>query len=228
MLDIAFHELPSGRAQNMVARDIGRGMHEGHHILQLVAEAVSAARLIKRGAAPEAAAERLINQPAIEQKICRKLGRFHFDRAQDPIPPAAGFLKCCFDVRGIAEPVHKRARFFFVIRLSEEKSYLGGVAWFNLDHDLHGGARVEAGASISGQSLMLHRRRIAQRAVASDERRPIAGERTRRWTRSGKSNAFAKFRIIGVASKQTLALQIPFRTMCMPVFSGSEPRTRVE
>ena len=81
MLDIAFHELARSRAQDLVARSVGRGMHEGHDILQLVAEAVSAARLIKGRAAPKPATEGLVKQPTIEQKICGKLRRFHFDRA---------------------------------------------------------------------------------------------------------------------------------------------------
>src|SRR5205823_6509409 len=36
-------------------------------------------------------------------------------------------------------------------------------------------------------------------------------ERSRRRSRSGKSDAIAKFRVVGIAGKQTLALQIPFR-----------------
>src|SRR6266571_2354770 len=153
MLDITFHELPRGRAQDVVARDIGRGVHEGHDILQLVAEAVSATRLIKGGAAPDAATERLVKQPAVEQKICGKLGCFYFNRAQEPVPPMAGFLECSFDVRGIAKATNESTRFFFVVRLAEEKSHLGGVPRFNLDHDLHGGARVEASANVAGQSF---------------------------------------------------------------------------
>ena len=47
VLDVAFHELSRGRAQNVVARKLGRSMHEGHDILQLIAKPVSAARLIK-------------------------------------------------------------------------------------------------------------------------------------------------------------------------------------
>ncbi len=211
MLDIAFHELSRGRAQDVVARDVGRRVHEGHDILQLVTETVSAARLIKSGAAPETAAERLINQPAIEQKICRKLGRFHLDRAQEPVPPVAGFLECGFDVRGIAKSVNEGACFFFVVRLPKKKGYLGALSRVDLDHDLHGCARVEASANVAGQSFVLHRGRIAQRAVAPDKHGAITGERSRRWSRSGKSDAFAKFRVVGIAGNQALALQVPFR-----------------
>src|SRR5438477_4233786 len=182
VLDIAFHELSRGRAQNVVAREVGRGVHEGHHILQLVAEAVSAARLIKGRATPDAAAESLVKEPAVEQKIRGKLGCFYFDRAQEPVPPIAGFLECSFDVGGIAKTSHESACCFFVVRLPEEKGNLDGLSRFNLDHDLHCGARVEAGANLACQSFVLHRSRIAQRAVAPDEHGAITGERSWRWS----------------------------------------------
>src|SRR5207248_9582525 len=58
---------------------------------------------------------------------------------------------------------------------------------------------------------MLNRSWITQRAVAPDEHGTITGERSRRWSRSGKSDALAKFRVVRIAGKQALALQIPFR-----------------
>src|SRR5437762_12915829 len=109
VLDIAFHELSRGRAQDVVPCEMGCGVNEGHHVLQLVAEAVTAARLIKGRAAPHPAAESLVKQPAVEQKVGRKLGRFHFDRAEEPVPPMAGFLECSLDVRRIAKTSHESA-----------------------------------------------------------------------------------------------------------------------
>src|SRR5438093_2803615 len=123
----------------------------------------------------------------------------------------AGFLECGFDVGWIAKASNESTRFFFVVRLPEEKSYFGDLPRFNLDYDLQCGARVEAGANGAGQSFVLHPGRIAQRAVTPDERRAISCERSRRWRRSGKSDAIAKFRVVGIAGKQALALQIPFR-----------------
>src|SRR6266705_2331683 len=123
----------------------------------------------------------------------------------------ARFLECSFDVCGIAKASNESTRFFFVVRLPEKESHLGGVSRFNLNHDLHGCARVEAGANLAGQSFVPHRGRIAQRAVTPDESGAISGERTRRWSRSGKSDAIAKFRVVRIAGKEALALQIPFR-----------------
>src|SRR6266516_1528706 len=123
----------------------------------------------------------------------------------------ARFLECSFDVCGIAKASNESTRFFFVVRLPEKESHLGGVSRFNLNHDLHGCARVESGANLAGQSFVPHRGRIAQRAVTPDESGAISGERTRRWSRSGKSDAIAKFRVVRIAGKEALALQIPFR-----------------
>ena len=53
MLHVAFDELPGGGAQDMLARQVGLGDHQRHDVLQLVAEAVGAARLIEGRARPE-------------------------------------------------------------------------------------------------------------------------------------------------------------------------------
>src|SRR4029077_1301767 len=111
-------------------------------------------------------------------------------------------------------------RFFFIVRLPEKKSDLGGFSRVDLDHNLQGGARVEAGADVAGQSFVLHRGRIAQRPVASNEHGAITGKRSGRWSRRGKSDAFAKFRRVGVTSKQALAFQIPFRDQMHTSFLG--------
>src|SRR5262245_54321058 len=66
VLHIAFHELPCGRAQNVLASQVWRSVHESHDILQLISKPVSAARLIKSRTAPKSAAEGLIQQPAID------------------------------------------------------------------------------------------------------------------------------------------------------------------
>src|SRR5580765_5329954 len=97
---------------------------------------------------------------------------------------------------------NESTRFFFVIRLSEEKSHFCGVPWFNLHYHLNGGTRVKAGTHVAGQSFVLHRYRITQRIVTPDEPRAICCERSRRWSRSGESDAVAKFRVVRIAGKQ--------------------------
>src|SRR5438552_8865644 len=133
------------------------------------------------------------------------LRRFHFDRTQEPVPPMAGFLKGSFDVDGIAKSIHEGTRLFFVVRLPEEKSHLGGLSRIDLDHDLQGGTRIQTGASVPSQSFMLHRGRIVQRAVTSDERGAITSDLGGCRSGSGKDDAFSELRLVGVAGKQTLA-----------------------
>src|SRR5882757_1700432 len=66
VLHIAFHELPCGRAQDVLAGQVWRSVHESHDILQLITESVGTARLIKSRTAPDSATESLIKQPAVE------------------------------------------------------------------------------------------------------------------------------------------------------------------
>ena len=47
---------------------------ERHHVLELIAKAIRAARLIKRRSRPDATGQRLIEQPAVEQKFIARSG----------------------------------------------------------------------------------------------------------------------------------------------------------
>ena len=86
MLHVAFAELVRGGAQQMLAGERRLGMHQRHHILQLVAEAEGAAGLIEARAAPEPAAQGLIEQPAVRHHVHGGIGRFDVDRAERPVP----------------------------------------------------------------------------------------------------------------------------------------------
>src|SRR4051812_46918976 len=101
---------------------------------------------------------------------------------------------------------NESTRFFFVVCLAHDKSHFGGVPGLNLNHHLHRGARVKAGTHVAGQLFLFHRYRITQGAVASNESGAISGKRSRRWSRSYKSDAIAKFRIVRIAGEQSLAL----------------------
>jgi hypothetical protein len=75
MLDVARQKLVSGGSQKMLARDFALGVVKRHYVLELVAKAVRAAHLIKPGAPPNPAGQRLIEQPAIEENIHASIGR---------------------------------------------------------------------------------------------------------------------------------------------------------
>ena len=52
MLDVSFMELPRGAEDEVLTNQFGLGMHQGHHILELVSETESAAGLIIPAAGP--------------------------------------------------------------------------------------------------------------------------------------------------------------------------------
>ncbi|HBF52182.1 MAG TPA: hypothetical protein DDX04_19620, partial [Massilia sp.] len=68
-------------------------MDQGHRILQHVAEAVCAARLVMAAARPHAAGNRLVQQPAVGQHVERRVGRGDAHRAQGLVPPGTQLLE---------------------------------------------------------------------------------------------------------------------------------------
>src|SRR5688572_6640833 len=63
---IPFFELMAGRFQNVLTGDLRPGIQEKHYILKLVAETVRTAGLIESCTPPNAAAQCLVGQPAID------------------------------------------------------------------------------------------------------------------------------------------------------------------
>ncbi len=89
MLDVALDELSRGRPQQVFARHVGPRGDQRHSVLQLVAEAVGTARLIEPRTSPDAARQRLIQQPAVQHDVHRTVRGRHLDRAQDSVPMTA-------------------------------------------------------------------------------------------------------------------------------------------
>ena len=70
----------------MFARQRRSRQRQRHPVLKLVAETISAARLIKRRSRPYAADQRLVEQPAIEHDVHRPVGCGHLDGAEHVVP----------------------------------------------------------------------------------------------------------------------------------------------
>ena len=102
MLHVSFDELPRSSAQNHLARDIRRRIDKCQRILQLVTKPISAARLIQSGTSPDAAAQRLVEQPAIHQEIDGKHRRLDLNRGQESIPPTPRGRESLFNVCCVA------------------------------------------------------------------------------------------------------------------------------
>ena len=71
VLHVAFDELTARRAEQVRARELGPRERQRHHVLQLIAKAERAAGLVVAAARPEPAADRLVQQPVVQQRIER-------------------------------------------------------------------------------------------------------------------------------------------------------------
>jgi hypothetical protein len=88
VLHVAFGKLARRVHQNLLAQARRVGEREGHRVLQLVAKAEGAAGLVEAGLRPEPARQRLVHQPAVDQRIEQRIGRAHLQAAQQVVPEA--------------------------------------------------------------------------------------------------------------------------------------------
>jgi hypothetical protein len=70
----------------MRARLLRPGEAERHAVLELVAEAVGAARLVEGRPRPDAAGDRLVEQPAVQHDVHRPVRRADLDGAEHLAP----------------------------------------------------------------------------------------------------------------------------------------------
>ena len=199
VLHVPLHELPGRRPEQMLARHLGAGSRESHHILELIAESIGAAGLIARRARPHPAGEGLIEQPAVEQDVHRSIGSPHLHRAEDVVPSLGDGSQDRVEI-GRPVPSDQRRRLVGTRLLPEEEHDLGSPSRAQLDHGLEGAAGVEGGADPPRQSdASLEARRLFQRAVAPEELRPVPRPRRLRAAEIGKAYAAAKIDVPGVA-----------------------------
>ena len=184
-------------------------MHQGHRVLQLIAEAERAARLIESGAGPHAAGERLIDEPAVGQEVDRRVGRFDIDHAERaaPVMPDAferpmGVVDAAEALARVAGPRLRcrRRRAMKTMSCSWPSSSVSG--------DLHGGAGIEP-APTRPESRT--RRRAA--GLASVPLRPRNSVRSPVTVRivslqSTNDDAVGEFRAVGVAGEDRAARRI--------------------
>ena len=115
VLDVAFAELPRRAQQQVLADERRLGVHQRHHVLQLVAEPERAPRLVEAAAAPEAARHGLVEEPAVGQRVERGVGRLDVDGAERVVPVLPdGFERAARGAprpgRGRAGPPRRRGR----------------------------------------------------------------------------------------------------------------------
>ena len=177
MLNVACLELTPGGAQNVLARDLGARNDQCHDILQLIAIAVGAARLVKRGARPHPARQGLIQQPTVEKDVHGAIRCLHLHRTQGLVPVVRDRLELRVEVgRPIALDEDQGSRGGGL--LAEQKPQLGFFPRPQGDRGLQGAAGIQTCADAIRQAVCVEqRRRFRERSMTADELGAIGGER---------------------------------------------------
>ena len=134
-----------GVPEDLPPRELRPVVDERGGILQLIAEAKGAARLVIRRAAPHAATQILVRQPAVDHEVHGRRGRFDFDGRERLAPELAhDFAKAASRARAVEYRAISSRASTSSVGLAEEHPALRllGVR-AKLEGGLKGGARIE-------------------------------------------------------------------------------------
>jgi hypothetical protein len=211
MLHVAFDELAARAAHQVLAHQRGLGVHQGHHVLQLVAEAERSAGLVVAAARPKAACHGLVQEPAVGEDVERGVRRAHLYSAERSAPLRVDRVERIAGGAGPAEALHEGGGLRGVAAHAEPEDDLALLAVGELEGDLHRPAGIERGAHPAREASARHRRRLAQGAVAAEELGAIAAHGAAAVVRVEECDASGELRVVGVARQQRAALRVHFR-----------------
>ena len=185
------------------------GVHQRHRVLQLVAEAERAARLIEAAAAPHAAGEHLVEQPAVGQEVERGVGRLHVDRAERAAPVAPDALQRRARRPGAAEALHERACVGAVPPRAEGEDDLAAPGRRpSSSGDLHRQARIEARADAAREPRARQARGLRPGSVAARGTRAVAGDRALALAAVEERDPRRELAVVRVAREQRAGLRV--------------------
>src|SRR5205085_6739471 len=199
-------------AQEMFARHRWSRQRKCHPVLKLVAETISAARLIKRRSRPQAADQRLIEQPAIEHDVHRPVRCTHLNAAEHVVPMLHDLAKDRIKI-GLAVARGQSLRFGGGGCLAEEENDVDHLVRLELQRGLKNATGIEAGAYPLGKRCGFSGKRgwVVERAISAQELSPVAGPRYLPSGEVGKRHAGAECRIPGIAGKESTRCGLDLR-----------------
>ena len=211
VLHVAFVELATGSAQQMLAQEARLGMNESHPVLQLVAETERAPGLVEPGASPHPTGERLIDKPAVSKEIDGPVGRFDVHHAQGPAPVVPNAFEGAVGVAGAAEALHKLSCLIFTAGGADDENDVFFLAVVERDLHLHGRAWIESRSDAARKAHASERGRICRRAVAAQKLRAVAGHGSQRLARVDENDPVGKLGAKRIASEQSAAGRVDLR-----------------
>ncbi len=210
MLDVAFGELPSRRSKQMRSRQIRPRQQQREHVLQLIAEAERAARLVVAGARPEAAAHILVQQPPVHQHVEGIVRRADLDRLERSAPRRLDLFQR--DDRIVNRGVTRDQLFDVagVGALTQQEHDAALLAWRQDDLHVKRRAGIQPRAEPRLERQMTQRVRPGQRSVAADERQTMRRGRGGRLARTRERDAPSELVVEGIAREN----RPPRRVVC--------------
>ena len=133
--------------------------------------------MIERGTSPEAAAQALIHQPAVQHEIHRQHGSFHLDGAQPAFPESSGVVQGFLDLPGGAVAIHQGPHFRGGADLSQKEGHLGVAARIDRHQHLQHPGAIQRGTRAVVELGLSEGRGRRHGPVSSQELRTVAGMR---------------------------------------------------
>ena len=211
MLHVPLAELAAGAAQQMLAGRPRRGVDQGRRVLELIAEAVRAARLVVSAAPPVPGGERLILEPAVDEDVQRGVRRLGIDHAQRALPELPHLLQRLARAGRPAEPSHQGVRLVGGPAGTQHEDHFAFLAVRDIELRLHRRARVEARSGPARQSRPAQRGGIGQCAVAAEKLRAAAGDGPRGLAGIDEHGAIGELAVVDVAGEQRAGVRVGLR-----------------
>ena len=210
VLDIPFAELTARTQEQVLAHQSRLGVDQRHHVLQLIAEAEGAPRLVVSAARPDTARQGLVQEPAVGQHVEGFVWCFYLHRAESVLPilthrferPARGSWP--------TKATYKVARSLGISSYTEPEDDLALLAIGELEADLDGGAGIQSRPYLPEQPRPSHGGGTSERAIAPEEFSAVAGEGPSRIVHIEERCPVAEVRVVRISRKQRTAVRIDF------------------
>ncbi len=189
----------AGGAQQVLAGEVRPDERERHHVLELIAEAERPAGLVVAGPRPQAAAQVLVEEPAVHQQVEGVVRGAHLHRVERTVPRPTHGAECHLGRRRGAVARDELASRGGVLCLAQQEHEDSRLAGGQGDGQVQRRAGVEARAEAAGERLAGEGRRLRERPVAAQERRPVAGCRADGLARVGEGHVPGVLGVVGIA-----------------------------
>ena len=183
-------------------------MNERHDVLQLIAKAERAGRLIERRARPHPTRQSLVEQPAVQQEVQRGVGGLHLHRLQQRVPddshPTPGRRNLFRSLIVLNEAQGVRS----ICALTDHEKDFLRFARLQVNVQLQCGARIESRRDGVRQSNAVERGGLAEISQTPQELGAVRRQAVERPARGNERDALAKLGVVAIARQKRLMIAV--------------------